>query len=142
MRLRLLIGLVLLLALGCKSKGFAPVSGTVTLNGKPLANATVNFQPVSQNRSIDAGAGSTGKTNDKGEYTLTASTGQPGALVGKHKVMITVLSQQQGNSDERPPRGGWPMAEQIPDRYNNQTILECVVLAGGNDKANFALTSP
>jgi len=66
MRARLLLGFALVLGLGCGSGKFAPVSGTVTMNGKPLAGALVIFSPIAKEGSIDAGPGSSGKTNDKG----------------------------------------------------------------------------
>ena len=48
MRARLLLGFALVLGPGCGSGKFAPVSGTVTLNGKPLAGALVIFSPVAK----------------------------------------------------------------------------------------------
>jgi hypothetical protein len=143
MRARLLVGLTLVAALGCGTgRRIAPVSGTVTLNGQPLANATVNFQPIAPPGSIDAGVGSQAKTNDKGEFTLTTSTGENGAVVGKHRVMIQLLSEQVGDSDTRPPRGGWPLADKVPKRYNSESQETFDVPSGGTTKAAFALTSP
>jgi hypothetical protein len=143
MRARLLVGLVLLSALGCGAgKRIVPVSGTVTLNGKPLAKATVSFQPIAPPGTMDAGVGSQAKTNDQGEFTLTTATGQNGAVVGKHRIIITLLSEQVGDSDARPPRGGWPMADQVPKRYNSESQETFDVPAGGTKKADFALTSP
>ncbi len=142
MRVRLLLGLALVLALGCgPGRKFAPVSGKVTLDGQPLAGATVSFQPIAPPGSVEAAPGSIGTTNDKGEYNLTASTGQTGAWVGKHRVMITCLSQQVGAGDSRPPRGGWPLADKVPSRYNTESQETYEVPSGGTDKADFALTS-
>jgi hypothetical protein len=141
MRARLLLGLALVAALGCGGKGFAPVSGTVTLDGKALAGATVSFQPIAPAGSVEAGPGSVGKTNDKGEYTLTGDRGQKGAIAGKHRVTITCLQQQVGDGDARPPRGGWPLADKVPARYNTNSQETFDVPSGGTDKANFALTS-
>src|SRR4051794_10614674 len=99
MRARLALGLVLALALGCRGKGFVPVSGKVTLNGQPLVGATVGFQPVAPEGATEAAPGSAGKTDEKGEYTLTASTGQNGAWVGRHRVIISLLSPKIGEDD-------------------------------------------
>jgi hypothetical protein len=127
---------------GCReTQKFAPVSGVVTLNGKPLANATVAFSPIAQPGSIDAGDGSVGKTNAQGEYTLTTSRGVAGAMVGKHRVRISALAPQVGESDARPPRSGWPLMDKIPARYNGETTLTFDVVPGAN-KADFSLTSP
>ena len=143
MRAHWLLGLSIVLFLGCSgSKKFAPVSGTVTVNGKPLANATVSFMPVAEQGSIEAGDSSVGKTNEKGEYILKSSKGKGGAQVGKHKVSVSLLSEQAGDRDERPPRGGWPMADKVPAKYNAKTELTYEVTAGGTDKADFPLKSP
>jgi hypothetical protein len=143
MRARLIVGFVVLLALGCGGgKKLAPVSGVVKLNGKPLPGATVSFTPLVDTGSIEAPLSSVGKTNANGEYTLEATTGQSGALVAKHKVSITLVNEQRGDSDARPPRGGWPIKDKIPLRYNEKTELFCDVPAGGKTDANFDLKSP
>jgi len=143
MRKRLLIGCALVLALGCNSKAkFVPVSGRVTLDGKPVANALVTFQPVAPEKSTESpGVGSSGKTNENGEFTLTAATGENGAVTGKHRVRISVMETQAGSSDERPPRGGWPQGEKIPKEYNAESNLSYDVPAGGSTTANFPLTT-
>jgi hypothetical protein len=141
----LVLGLALLAVLGCGSgKKYAPVSGKVTLNGQPLANATVNFQPVAPPGSVEVAPGSSGKTNEKGEYTLTVATGEKGAWVGEHRVLISSLDPKVGEGDERPPRGGWPMKDKVPEKYRNDPkhMLTFTVPKGGTDKADFELKSP
>ena len=140
MRASLLLGFALVLGLGCGPGKFAPVSGTVTMNGKPLAGALVIFSPIAKEGSIDAGPGSSGKTNDKGEYTLTSDTGRTGALVGKHRVSVSLMNPGTGESDDRRRPG--QLVNQVPVRYNGKTELTYEVPAGGTDKADFALKSP
>ena len=143
MRMRLLIGCALVMALGCSSKAkFAPVSGKVMLDGKPLANALVTFQPMAEEKRIDSpGVGSSGKTNENGEFTLMAATGENGAIIGKHRVRISVMETQVGSTDERPPRGGWPQGEKVPKEYNSESNLSFDVKDGGTTSANFPLTT-
>jgi hypothetical protein len=64
----------------------AKVSGTVTLDGKPLAGATVTFEPVEK-----GGKKATGKTDENGAYVLTTSKAGDGALPGKYKVTVSVI---------------------------------------------------
>jgi hypothetical protein len=143
MRAQLVLGLAVMLAMGCGgSERFVPVSGKVTLNGKPLAHATVSFQPFAKPGSIEAGEGSTGKTNEKGEFRLTSSTGKTGALAGRHRVGISALDPQIGGHDTRPPRGGWPRADKVPDRYNSKSELTFEVRPDRTNEADFDLTSP
>ncbi len=143
MKAQWLVGVAAAAALGCVGGGpkYVPVSGVVTLNGKPLAGATVTFSPIAPPGEVNAGDGSAGKTNDAGEFTLTTSRGAPGALVGKHKVRIFALARQVGTGDERPPRGGWPTKDKVPARYNERTELEFEVKPDGPNKADLPLTS-
>src|SRR5438067_2166344 len=115
MRFQYMVVGLLLGAAGCGSSNIAPVSGKVTLDGKPLANATVIFEPISSEK--NPGPGSTAKTDENGQYTMQLMTGRAnGALVGKHKVMITAYP---GGGDA--PSSGANMIAQkclVPDRYN------------------------
>jgi hypothetical protein len=143
MRQRLLLGLAFVFASGCGSSKFVPVSGRVTLNGQPLANATVAFQPVGEGQTVEMGPGSSGKTNENGEYTLTTATGKKGAVVGKHRVLISTV-ETNSEEEQRPQRGKRPAPDKIPRRYRigEKDELSFVVPPAGTDKADFALTSP
>ena len=115
---------VLLLA-GC-SRGDRPslglVSGTVTLDGKPLAGARVIFEPV------EGGRASTASTDNEGRYELIYIRTDKGAKVGPHNVRIFAGNSEQGR------------AEVVPARYNLQTTLRVEVKPGENER-NFELTS-
>jgi hypothetical protein len=134
-------------AAGCSGVGgqkIVPVSGKVTLNGKPLVNATVSFQPVAPEGSINAGPASVGKTNDKGEFSMVTLKGDKGAQVGKHRVLISSQFAKAAEDDSRPQRGGPEQDDLVPRRYGMGQKDEIVfeVPAGGTDKADFPLTSP
>jgi hypothetical protein len=83
---RTIVVAFLLLIAGCEKSGaqIAPVHGRVTLDGQPLAGADIQFQPVDSQRS------STGRTGAEGQYQLMYKRGQPGAIVGQHRVRIWV----------------------------------------------------
>jgi glycine/D-amino acid oxidase-like deaminating enzyme len=144
MRTRLVIVSAVLLASGCGSPRIAPVSGVVTLNGKPLAGAIVSFQPIKE----DKGPGkalptSSGTTDENGAYTLKTTTDQEGALVGRHTVSIIRINPQAVNRDTRHVTGtGLPPPDSLPDRYNEKSELTCEVPPEGKRDANFALKSP
>jgi hypothetical protein len=126
MRTRSLSVLVLVIVSGCGGSKYSPVSGTVTLDGQPLANVVVSFQPISAE--LNSGPGSTGRTNDKGEYTLEVVGGGNGAVDGWHKV--TIRPVVEGN-----PAGAKLI---IPAKYNSKSELKFEVKSGGNT-ANFDL---
>jgi hypothetical protein len=81
---------LLLLGLGCGKvpPAITEVEGVVTLDGAPLPSALVQFMPELDQ--FGAEMNSTGITDEKGRFKLTcAFKQQPGAAVGKHRVLIT-----------------------------------------------------
>src|SRR5207237_943724 len=96
----------------------------------------INLQVFMALSTLAGGEGSAGKTNDKGEFTLKSSTGKTGAMVGTHRVSISALEAQVGDRDTRPPRGGPPLADKVPARYNSKSELTFPVPRGGSDKAD------
>ncbi len=98
---------------GCKGAR-APVHGQVTLDGKPLARATVVFVPVVR------GKESRGVTNDNGEYILKFIREEQGGTVGKNTVQITKLRTHAESSDV------------VPAKYNRETTLTAEVTSGDN----------
>lgn len=89
---------VLLLAAGCGSGlDTAPVSGTITLNGQPLANASVTFTPAATGLEAPA---SNGRTDASGNYTLQVTvTGDKGAVKGMHTVRIALIGEDKVGED-------------------------------------------
>lgn len=78
------LGAVVFLGGGCTSRtaGYPDlglVSGSVTLDGKPLAGIDVLFQPLQ-------GRSSSGTTDSQGRYELLFSPVAEGAMVGQHTV--------------------------------------------------------
>ena len=134
-----IVALVLmgLVAAGCGGGAKAvPVSGVVTLDGKPLANAHVAFQPEATKGNQNPGVGSYGTTDASGKYTLqTADNDKPGAMVGTHRVEINL----KGESDDRDPKTR-PPPKVLPAKYNRNSELTFDVQPGGTDKADFPLT--
>jgi hypothetical protein len=136
-RARLVWLVVALLLAGCGGRSYKtpPVSGRITLEGKPLANAMVAFVPDVPVGQKDRPPSSVGTTDADGRYSLSLN-GDPetsGAVVGKHKVMITLGAQ--GPSDDAKPT----FHKQLPQRYNRRTELECDVPGEGRADANFDL---
>lgn len=131
------IVLVGIAVVGCNSSGLAlvPVSGVVTLNGKPLAGARVMFEP----QEGKVAPASSAITDASGRFRLAvAVSGQSGAMVGKHRVKITAAQSEQASSDDTLKK----VVEPLPARYNSQSTLSFDVPAGGTQKADFPLTAP
>lgn len=146
---RLLLTTAFTLAvIGCGGgEKVAPVSGRVLVDGKPMANLVVVFQPLGSQDNPNPGRGSAGLTDADGRFKLTYDNKEPGAIIGKHKVAIfTKLTDEELRSD--PETGSEDGAvpknvrrEVIPPKYNDMTTLTFEVPAGGSDQANFELDS-
>ncbi len=74
---------------GCGNDGIAPVSGTVTHNGQPVANVFVVFNPKATGDNHFPGPFSTGITDANGKYRLRTRKGSNGAVIGPHSVGFT-----------------------------------------------------
>ena len=128
---------VSLLLAGCggSSEDLAPVQGTVTLDGQPLADALVEFElePGDNVYQRTSGSSSRGKTDANGRYTLKYTHEQEGALVGKHVVRITTRSTTIDATGKEVS-----VPERLPPRFNLRSELTAEVEPGSNE-VNFPL---
>ena len=86
----LILGILTSVTCGCSDRhvDLANVSGTITRAGQPVAQVTVAFQPIAMGK-MNPGPGSYGVTDAQGRYELkTFDNNLPGAVVGKHRVII------------------------------------------------------
>lgn len=138
-----LLALVCVFIAGCsKSKGppkivQLPVTGTVTLDGQPLADADIIFLPPE-------GMGAfSGRTKADGTYQLEGVAGGKVVCKGKCSVCISRMLKADGTApgpDEPPANAG--AVESLPDKYTSasDTTLSADVPDGGG-KFDFPLTS-
>jgi hypothetical protein len=120
---------------GCAEHNLAPVSGVVTLDGKPLVGGEVRFQPMGQDVG-NPGPDSTGITDDVGRFELETQDGDAGAVVGTHRVRISSRVPNDAAAEGADAR---PSVELVPAHYNLQTTLTFPVPAEGTSKADFIL---
>ncbi|MEQ8849952.1 hypothetical protein [Botrimarina sp.] len=113
-----------------------PVSGVVTLDGKPVPEAKVQFMPLPQpdHPEVTKMVG-LGKTDADGRYSLTIFEGPEGAVVGENRVWISTAVEDEKNTSKL------LAPERIPYAYNVQSKLTYDVPPGGTDQADFNLTS-
>lgn len=140
------LALAAALAAGCGGNDaypIAPVSGRVTLNGKPVEQVAVLFMPVPAPGAMNAGPSSSGVTDADGRYTLKliSTTDRAGAVVGAHKVRFNTAGEPwDPDVQPKPPPGP---AVSLPVRYTrHDKMLDFNVPPGGTKSADFALTSP
>jgi hypothetical protein len=121
-----------------------PATGTITMDGKPVEGATVNF--LSEEGSVTA----SGKTDASGKYSLKTFVGDQnvdGAVIGKHLVAV-VKTESDGQAISDPKEFMANMAQNpaitsdfktknlVPAKYSNPTMSQLkaeVTEAGPND---------
>ncbi|MFM7205579.1 MAG: hypothetical protein ACKO4T_02760 [Planctomycetaceae bacterium] len=106
-----LTAVVLLAAAGCWGRGFAEVTGTVMVDGKPLQGAFVTFQPEGSDAVRGVGA-----TNAEGRYRVIRPGSKVGAMIGRNRVSVT----------------GGDSGRSLPARYSTESTLEYEVKRGAN----------
>ena len=125
-----LCGVLLVLAslAGCGGpSNVGRVTGKVTLDGQPLADAVVTFSPVKE-----GGSSGIGKTDSTGAYALSYAAGISGAEIGENRVTITTITQGK---------------ERVPMEYNSKSTLKAEVKSGAQEfnwdlKGGGAIYSP
>ncbi len=126
-------------AIGCGDDRFkiVPVSGVILIDGEPIENAYVTFDPRSTSEDGIAGPGSFGRTDAQGRYALTTYKRQQGAVIATHRVAIRTMVAEEGPD-------GTPRTirrELLPPKYHQRSTLTFVVEGEGTDQANFDLTT-
>ena len=125
--------------LGCgPSLSTVPVSGVVTVDGKPLENLAVSFTPVSGES--EPGPGSSGTTHAQGRFVLKTIGDKPanGAVVGKHRVTLFMQTPSGGAdlSYEEQVQLAAEANKILPPKARDSS-LTFDVPAGGTSEANF-----
>ncbi len=99
------------------------VTGTITLDGKPVEGANVTFTPPAAGKK-SRGKSSIGTTDAQGKYTLMYSAGVAGAVIADHKIEISKVEGEGEALDVG--------EEQIPKKYNEDSKLTKTVVEGEN----------
>ena len=131
----------LLFGCGESSKPYktAQVSGVIRLDDKPLAAAHVTFMPMQEaGASRESGPEASGETDAAGRYVLKTVFGDPGASVGKNRVMISTRKTELDLTN--PDRSKETAKERVPGKYfTDQAPLIFDVPPGGSKSADFEL---
>lgn len=99
-----------------------PVSGRLTVDGKPIANATVCTMPIAESKDEQPGPGSTGVTDANGEFVLkfqATDTDLDGATPGKVRLVIL---ESDGKKRESSDDTGTAFRHRIPTKYRDGNV--------------------
>ena len=135
------VGLLAVLS-GCGggSGELVATSGTVTLDGQPLANATVIFKPQANTK----GNGGSGQTDSSGRYEAMTPQGKKGLYPGTYKVVISRRLHKDGSvpRPDEPPIESQARETLLP-RYSdpNRTELSLTLAADHQKPVDFRLKS-
>jgi anti-anti-sigma regulatory factor len=130
-------GFLLWQSLPSSAHQIAPVSGTLRLDGQPLSEISVIFEPIGSEDNPFPGPSSYGLTNSLGQFTLTLVTNdRKGAVVGDHRVrLVTVIEEDD------PAFNSFENQNLLPPQYNIETKLRYRVPPEGTQQALFDLKS-
>lgn len=129
---------VMFIGTGCGGGGSGPelgsVTGVITLDGKPLEGANIEFTPVG-----GAGRPSAGESDSSGYYSLTYKGTTNGARIGEHEVTMTTFQEAMNYGgaegfEDMPGRD-----EEIPKKYAAEKLR--VKVEPGSNTINLELTS-
>lgn len=130
-------------------ENLVPVEGTVSLDGKPIANASIVFTPKG------SGGASTGYTDSSGHYELFYGASATGAIPGEHTVMIEIGEGEEPTVPEDVDTSGMSEDEvtklmdklmreavtSLPKKYSDGSAPLTATVSEGGDPIDFALTS-
>ena len=111
--------------------GRRAISGSVTLDGAPLDQGSIQFSPQQQQGGVGSGA-----VISNGGYTIAADKGLP---PGKYLVRIFSAEQPDVPVPKGPP-GSVPIppaTERIPPEYNANSDKIVEVTAAGSNQFDF-----
>jgi hypothetical protein len=95
---------------GCNQSNMLPVTGTVTMNGQPVDQAEVIFNPKQGRMAV-------GVTDSSGHFTLSTEKPNDGAMPGEYSVTLT----EHYPPDKPPamPKGGGLLPSRFPPIYGD-----------------------
>ena len=128
----------ILLGSGCGADplGRQPIRGTVSFNGAPLENGTINFSPV------DSAKTATGGPIEAGQFAFDS---EQGLAAGMYRVTINASKPGTGQvaNENTLPGDPLPVPEElIPPEWNTDSNEIIEVEDTGLQEFNFDIKSP
>lgn len=130
------VALAVVLAPGCGGEDGPPrfpITGQVTLDGKPLQTGTIAFHPGGEGNAASADV-------TDGTFAINRSNG---LVAGKYKVEIVSVqgTGKQIKSPDDPTATIEETRNLIPERYSRESRIEAVVKPDAENSYQFDLTA-
>ena len=127
--------ILLVVLAGCESsdgRNRQAISGLITLDGEPLSDGAILFEPATTESGTAVGA-----TIRRGRFAISR---EEGPVPGAYRVRIygsagVQVAPGKGQTD----RTRRPMVERLPEVYNTRTELRANVTAHGENRFRFDL---
>lgn len=110
--------------------GRLPVTGSVTLKGKPLDQGTIEFAPTGET-GVSGGA-----MIAAGDYQIPGDKGLP---PGMYTVRISSAAEESGRVEQAPGESDTVAEERIPAKYNTDSEITVEVKSDGENKFDFKI---
>ena len=109
---------------GCSDKKTGEVSGTVSVDGKPVEKGSISFIPV------DGNGTTSGSEIKNGKYTVLNAS--PGTM--KVQIRVPVATGKKKLYDTPDSKTRETFSESLPKKYNDESELKFEVKLGKNEK--------
>jgi hypothetical protein len=119
---------LILASLGC-SKGPPVVHGTVTLDGKPIEDGTIQFSALDGQAPTAGGQIVDGKFETRAAITKYRVKIESNVVLGPDGKVVDTSKK----IDKYSNRANFTVKKLVPDKYNTQSELELDVKAGLNE---------
>ena len=129
---------LLLLILGCGAPAAVsttPVEGVVKIGNTPAGNLLIQFSPSSWPDGVPMLTASA-VSDANGKFVLKCSNGEPGAALGKHKVVV--IDNNLSDDDDAPKPGRKAIVSRVSPVYNS-AATSSVEIEVSKDKAAYEI---
>jgi len=118
-----------------------PVSGHVTINGKPAVGATVVFHPVNPGKDATT-ARPAGRVDEKGDFQVAIPKSEDGTVGGEYRVTVTQFVSTAAKTAQE--GDNIPLVNRLPGKYANAqtTPVSTVVKPEGTEPVSIEIKAP
>ena len=122
---------------------FRPVTGKITLDGKPIAHVFVSYVPLSEGSVLGSG-----ETDDAGRYRISNQSAV-GVPAGDYRVILSYRTDPKGvpiskamDSSLLVPKEVSEAVERLPVKYTTRESELKAIVREGENVIDFELTGP